>query len=94
MSTFLFPVLEEASEVFDGNPGGEGKEEGDAVGHPTHADHQQVEHAAAQAAHDAVGAEAADAIERGALADSGGAGVSRRWRLLVTYPNIWNKVMR
>ena len=77
LRTFLFHVLEEASKVFDGNPGGEGKKEGDAVGHPSsHADHQQVEHAAAQAAHDAVGAEEADALERGALADSGGAGES------------------
>ena len=61
----------------DSDSGGEGKgkRESDA-GDASHSDPEPVQHAAAPAAHDAVGAEEEDATQRGRLAASGGTGDS------------------
>ena len=72
----VFPIKEGSCEGFNGDSGGEGKRERCSCdsGDPPDSDPEPVEHAAAPAAHDAVGAEEEDAAQRGALADPGGAG--------------------
>ena len=72
----LFFTEGSREEAVNGDSGGQGKAE--CAGDAPHADPEPVEHAAAAAADDAVGAAQEDAAQRGTLAHPGGAGGGQR----------------